>query len=387
MRVPLVQIVLQEKIENHERRDPCLGNHPVIGFPCLGENLRYSKLLPSNAKTILKGLVAAVFFYSGLFHLTRLLNNLTGRRLTIVTYHRFTDKRLDEIEFSLPFLFVNEDTFIKQVRFFKKYYKVISFNDLEGYRREGRLPWKSLIITFDDGYEDNFLRAYPILKQHDVPSIIFVATSMVGGKEIPWWDQVYFRLNVLCDREVARDSGSQTLSDQLRIILEKFRKNPSELFSELNTWEQTKIDRLLKSLKTAYSSPEESLLSQNKFLSWEQATEMRGDIEFGSHTCSHIVLDGLPSDKIHSELSKSKKTLEERLGGKVNAFSYPAGFYTENTKNLVAECGYDFAVTQENGLNDMNDRFALKRINIWEGTASVWGRFSNALFALRLTGN
>lgn len=345
------------------------------------------KGLKERIKTILKLLVGSVFFYSGLFHLTRAMNNLIGRRLTIVTYHRVTDMGLDEIEYSLPFLFVTEDTFTKQLKFFKKHYKIVSFKDLEAFTKNGKLPHNSLIITFDDGYEDNFSRAYPILKQHKVASTIFLATDMIGNKEIPWWDQVYSRLNVLLNQEVVNDSNAQIRSDQLSAIVKEFEKDPSKLFLILNTWERSRIDGLLESLTDASSSvSDDFILSQNKFLNWKQIEEMRGHVKFGSHTCSHIQIDGLSIDAIRAELTLSKQELEKKLREKINAFSYPAGSYTEQAKRLVAECGYSFAVTTKKGLNNMKDKYALKRINIWEGTALAWDKFSKALFAFRLAG-
>ncbi len=349
---------------------------------------RKTQVLIRALKTITKLLIATLFYYSGLFYLVRIINNVLGRRLTIVTYHRVTDKRLEQIEHSLPFLFVTEDTFTKQLRFFKKHYNIITFKDLEHFEKNVKVPSNSLIITFDDGYEDNFLRAYPILKRHDLSSVIFLATDMIGGNEIPWWDQVFARLNALSDQEIVNDQNSQITSGQLPTILEEFKKDPSKLFLILNTWERSEIDRLLESLTVASASSvsDESIFLQNRFLRWEQVKEMQGTMEFGSHTCSHIQLDGLSIDAIRTELTRSKQELEKKLGNKVHAFSYPAGSYTAEAKRLVAECRYSFGVTTNRGLNDVRDKYALKRINIWEGTCSAWGKFSKALLAFRLAG-
>jgi len=71
-------------------------------------------------KSLIKTIIGIVFYYTGAFDLVRFINNLLGKRLTIVTYHRVTDEKIDEIQYSLPYLFVNINTFEEHVSFFKK---------------------------------------------------------------------------------------------------------------------------------------------------------------------------------------------------------------------------------------------------------------------------
>ena len=54
------------------------------------------------------------------------------------------------------------------------------------------LPEKAVVITFDDGYKDNYLYAYPILKKHRIPATIFLATGHIDTGKLFWWDKVSY---------------------------------------------------------------------------------------------------------------------------------------------------------------------------------------------------
>lgn len=62
-------------------------------------------------------------------------------------------------------------------------YATVSPDDVARCLQEKRpLPEKSVLVTLDDGYEDNLKNALPILKKYDTPALIFLATSKLGGK-------------------------------------------------------------------------------------------------------------------------------------------------------------------------------------------------------------
>lgn len=92
-------------------------------------------------------------------------------------YHKVSDSQKD-------FLTVDQQQFNKQIEFLCKNYDLISFSDLNAYLQGNKtLPDKPLLITFDDGYYDNFTHAYPILKKHNAPFGIFLISEFIG-KEV-----------------------------------------------------------------------------------------------------------------------------------------------------------------------------------------------------------
>lgn len=99
------------------------------------------------------------------------------KRLRVCMYHKVSENHRD-------FLTVDKVQFNEQIEFLSKRYNFISFSDLNSYLEgEKTLPENPLLITFDDGYYDNFTNAYPILKKHKVPFGIFLVSEFVG-KEI-----------------------------------------------------------------------------------------------------------------------------------------------------------------------------------------------------------
>lgn len=88
-------------------------------------------------------------------------------------------------------LAVSADTFERQMRFLKEHrYNVVSLEDLASLIKDRKsLPPRTLAITLDDGYEDNFIYAFPILKKYNLPATIFIIINEVGrpqGDRLSW---------------------------------------------------------------------------------------------------------------------------------------------------------------------------------------------------------
>lgn len=329
-----------------------------------------------------------LFFYSGIFHIVRFFYNVWGKRVTIVTYHRITDRKISEIEASLPFLFTSRQIFEKQLGFIKKRYNVITFKELKEFGKKGTPPWNSLIITFDDGYEDNFWNAYEALSKMNLPAIFFITVDKIGNKNAKpyWWDRLYYYL-----KEIQRQEEKGFIDKEkpkLFHIYEDFKNNESDLFRRMNTEETDKIEKLLDRIGEEFRINNQRLFRENAMLNWEQISEMSQNHDFGSHTCSHANLLRLSDDQKDHEIVESKTIIEKFLKRRISVFSSPAGHMNKEVEGLVEKGGYEFAVTAgEPGINGMTNKYHLKRINIWEGTSlSLNGKFSKGYFSFRMLG-
>lgn len=320
--------------------------------------------------------------------MVRLFYSLWGGRVTIVTYHRITDRKMSEIEASLPFLFTSQQAFEKQLLFFKQCYKVIPLKELVERGRDGKAPRNSLIITFDDGYEDNFRNAYKSLSKMHLPATFFITVDRIGKDKVKpyWWDRLYYYLSEIQKRE--NREVSDGVRGELSPIYEEFKNNASHLFARMNREETDKIERLLDRIQENYQIDSEKVYRENRMLNWQQISEMSQNHDFGSHTCSHRNLLRLSDDQKYHEIVESKEIIEKFTKRKVSAFSSPAGHMNKEIEGFVEKGGYEFAVTAaEPGINKMTNRFHLKRINIWEGTSlSLNGRFSKGYFSFRMLG-
>jgi peptidoglycan/xylan/chitin deacetylase (PgdA/CDA1 family) len=341
-----------------------------------------------RVKYFIRVFFGGVFFYAGIFCLVRFFNNVWGRRLTIVTYHRITDRKISEIEASLPFLFTSQKVFEKQLNFYKKYYKVITVKELKECVKNDRLSWNSLIITFDDGYEDNFGNADKTLTKLNLPAVFFIVADKIANNNIVpyWWDRLYYYLKEVQKQE--NQGVNNEATTELSLILEEFKNSASDLFARMNREGTDSIERLLDRIQEKYKISNETLYRENTMLNWKQISEMGQRHDFGSHSRGHRNLLRLGDDQKYQEIVESKRIIEKFMNREVDVFSSPSGHMNEEIERLVKKGGYEFAVTAADpGINRMNNRYRLKRINIWEGSSlSLNGKFSKGYFSFRMLG-
>ena len=106
----------------------------------------------------------------------------------ILMYHGVSDVLEDS-------LYVSPENFEKQMRYLSsKKYKVISLDEYVQNIKDGKItPKRTVIITFDDGFEDNYTNAFPILADYEFPATIFIITDYVGKKsDYLNWNQIRF---------------------------------------------------------------------------------------------------------------------------------------------------------------------------------------------------
>mgnify|MGYP001588498893 CR=1 FL=1 len=144
-------------------------------------------------------------------------------------------------------LTVSVNTFQKQMAFLKKnHINVLALDSLGAYL-DGRnkIPGKAVVLTFDDGYKDNYTYAFPILKKYKFPATIFIIVSEVGRPDRLSWEEI---------REM-QDSGLVTFGSHTLThpYLESIQ-SAEELKREISGAKQVLQERLGKSVN-AFSYP------------------------------------------------------------------------------------------------------------------------------------
>ena len=104
-------------------------------------------------------------------------------QLTVLNYHRIDDPLQAGFDSYKPNVSATPAAFQRQMEYLQQHYHVVSLGQLAAWLRgECELPTRAALITFDDGYRDNFSNAYPLLRSLGLPATIFLCTGCIGAE-------------------------------------------------------------------------------------------------------------------------------------------------------------------------------------------------------------
>jgi peptidoglycan/xylan/chitin deacetylase (PgdA/CDA1 family) len=299
----------------------------------------------------MKNFIIKLFGLFGGFLVTRYI---TRNRPRILMYHEF-NKGLS----SDP---INVGIFDWQVSQIKKNCTPLTLAALiELIAENKKIPNNAVVLTIDDGYENFYKLAYPILKKHGVPATFFVTTGFINGDLWLWPDKVKWIL-----QQTSPQESVVTLNKKNFILSQYWYKNWSEIISYcLSVNEDIKqaiITSLSKQLKIEIPcTPPEPYKASN----WQELQEMQDyGIEIGGHTVSHPSLTKVSRQQSKIEISNCLADITKNLGDKKRTFCYPNGFpedYDNEIKNIVEEVGFVGAVSAFNDCHNIDIPYAWRR--------------------------
>jgi len=280
--------------------------------------------------------------------------------LHILQYHRVNDD-------CDPFLGgLAVESFRAQMRYVARNFPLLSLDQVAEKNFSPQHGYY-VAVTFDDGYRDNFLCAFPILKQFSIPATIFLATSYIGA-ELPWYDQVRLAFKLTTRQHfsvtVANGPGG-ALQDTPRRL-----QTMEQALGWLRGLPDQERQPALNALFEALGVPP-GITLPNQMLQWDDIRQMtKHKISFGAHTMTHPVLSKIPASQMKREIEGSKRAIESRLQLPVSHFAYPFGQsqdFNGQAKQAVQDAGFKTAVTTIWGLNQPDDDpLELKRFTPWE---------------------
>ena len=302
----------------------------------------------------------------------------------ILMYHRIADERFDPWR-----LCVTPDNFAAQLEVLRSSgLRVIHLHELAASLASGKVPKRSLVITFDDGYLDNLENGRPLLERYGIPATVFIASGYVASDGEFWWDsmeRVLLMPGKLPDTFEVEIDGQRTSWD-----LDGDASWTDEDAERYRDWRpytpaHTPRQRLYSELRALLiqASPEERTRVVAHLLAWADVPSAARPtrrildenglrrlavddlIDIGAHSISHPELARLSVAEQDHELRASKKRLEEVLGREVVALAYPHGSCTADTKRLAAQAGYAFACgTQRQTVERDADLYQLPRVGV-----------------------
>jgi len=330
-------------------------------------------------------LLACGLYWSGAAFL---LSQLPARdSLLVLNYHRIGNP--DDDLFDPGVFSATADQFNNQISYLKRRVSLVTLDEalafIEGTNNDRNRCCRAL-ITFDDGYLDNYEIAYPILSAHGAQGVFHLATSMVGSCDVPWWDRIAYMVKTARRRSFSLSYPADLTVDIDKTGLAEGLRNILKLYKQPNNSDP---GRFLRELAEA-SKGEEPSGTQRRFLNWEEAREMRtGGMAIGSHSHSHTVLSQLEPYRQYEELTKSRAILKEQLGVEAEVVAYPVGArssFTDQTQKAAREAGYRAAFSFYGGVNlqGKTSFFDVKRIGIG---GESWSRFWVQVGVCRATGS
>jgi len=307
-----------------------------------------------------------------LAHTTGLIRagrSIWAKSLTVLNYHRIDDPYRKDFDSFKPNVSATPDDFNHQMDYLAKWFNVISMRDvLQWLDGKKELPPYAALITFDDGYLDNYTFAYPILRAHHFPGLIFLTTEHIGTDAAFYWDMAaYCFYHTQRDHLDFPDGKAESWLNQEE--LDQVSKKWIELMKTLPHEEKLiHVHRLPEVL--GVSIPDGYF--KKLMINWDQAREMqKGGIEFGAHTMHHPILTRISLDQVRAEVEGSKSRIEKELREPVLSFAYPNGQSSDlndKIEKVVADSGIRVAFTLLNGPSSQDEvkrnPFAIRRIFI-----------------------
>lgn len=231
-------------------------------------------------------------------------------------------------------------------------YTTLSAQQFADFMRGAQVPKKSVLLTFDDGYLDNWVYAHPVLKRYGLNAMLFAITSLIGDGAIrPHHGQVPDANLPYCP---PHNKAKQAM----------FGDNPDAVM-----------------------------------LRWEEINAMRaaGTFEIHSHTHTHKRWDlecsslQEKNDNMRADLETAQQVLAQRLGSASEHFCWPQGYFDDDYKRLANSLGLNVLYTtdargQNRSDGDVshiyriavrNRKYAWLRQRIWLATHPVLGPWYN----------
>ena len=243
---------------------------------------------------------------------------LKAKNIPVLMYHHVSN--------SPGLVTISPKTFREQMKWIAENgWKTLTSDDLEFFYRGGRLPRKSIMLTFDDGYLDNWLYVYPVLKEFGLKAHIFIITNLIGEGDVRYNHLGY-----------AHNECEQLI-----------REGQSDLV----------------------------------MLRWSEIHEMLRDeiVEFHVHTHTHTRWDykftctKKQCEQLHEDILSSKNLLIKKTGKCSKHLCWPEGYYNYDYIITAQKLGFSYLYTTERRMNTpKNGTWQIGRISTKEREHSAW---------------
>jgi peptidoglycan/xylan/chitin deacetylase (PgdA/CDA1 family) len=283
-----------------------------------------------------------------------------GRRLLILTYHRVLDGPDPLLDGD-----VDKADFDWQLRLLAADFNVLRLDDAMARLATASLPPRAVVLTFDDGYADNYSNALPLLQRHGLTASFFIATAFLNGGRM-WNDTLI---------EALRRAPGPRLRlpaiglDELDISTVPARRTScARVIGHLKHRPLLERQRAVEQVANSIGQP----LPDDLMMTDQQVKGLRdAGMHIGAHTASHPVLAAVDAATAQREIADGRDYLRGLLQDPVDVFAYPNGRptqdYSRQHVELVRQLGFKSAMSTAWGYADAgSDLWQTPRIAPWD---------------------
>lgn len=270
--------------------------------------------------------------------------NATGK--IVILYHGIDNSN----QIRLNTKFISARKFEKQIRLIKKHFQIVDLQTLCSEPAGNKLQ---VAISFDDGFENNYLVAKPILEKYQVPATFFISRPQVHGYDILWADLVDLATidspnKLLIDEKPFYKKGKEfvDVSGQSlkKMCTASGRQFIEKIYQAFLPYSRFRIEPKWNTFWKLMSEDQIKEISMNPLF------------EVGAHGIMHTSIHLLSLEEAQQELILSKNNLERIIKQPVNWFAYPQGSANDKSIELARTAGYQLQFLADLTNVDMIDK-------------------------------
>lgn len=332
----------------------------------------------SGKATGIRGRLAELCYSVGLLHVLQRLRAMRNKDLRILAYHRIMAAPDPmAFEFDLELISTSPERFREQMLRIRERFHPMRLSDVISALDAGTpLPADAVAVTFDDGYDDNYKIAFPILRELGIPATFFVSTGHIdSGRPFGYDWLVHMILRSTAKRLVLPEVGIDMPMPPTR---PERRALATRVLSSMKNVDAIAQEEMISRLEKEWKMPSNVTPVDCRPMTWEQLREMHAaGFEIGSHGVHHRMLSKLPHAVMEQEVRQSKATLDRELGSAATLMSYPVGgdrAFDEQVIKATRDAGFQLACCYICGTNPqpLVNRYALQRLPVERMMGAGW---------------
>lgn len=327
----------------------------------------------------IRGSLGELCYSSGLLHSLQRMRAWWRKDLRILAYHRVMPLPDPQTyDFDLELISTSPERFRGQMQLVKQRFHPMRLTDVAAALDAGdALPPDAMVVTFDDGYDDNYHIAYPILQELGIPATFFVSTGHIDtGRSFAYDWLVHMILLATAPRLVLPELGMDLTMPETR---DERRALAGKVLLSMKNIGALDQSAMIARLEHEWQMPSDVARPEVcRPMTWAQLREMQAaGFEIGSHGVHHRMLAKLPPDEMESEVRQSRAALERELGPATMLMSYPVGgdrAFDQRVIEATSAAGFQLAVCYICGTNPQpaTNRYALNRLPVERTMGPGW---------------